>query len=292
MEDELLESCENRETLSKLGFGLDLRRFLNFLTLNGIFVSVAAMIGGGFLVVGSDYPDVVDDIHVGNITTNASVVTMWFSGNDYIVKSYNSFTKVYTIFLYNGLILLAANLILLKMKTMEDKMKVVKILCYVLGVEIIFTFPTCVPVATALLFYVTIEAAQVKFYTSMHVVVLMWIIYNLTNLVFLTLKILGIRKEKRSFIKAFVIYKYVCYITLMVGIFSAGIVVSVANQDVSQLFTSLALMFFITYLFISYTGYVIVLESYILNKDLKLHQDRCEMNSFYNTLFDESLYNV
>jgi len=237
----------DQQTLSRLGFGLNINRFLTFLSWNGIVHSIIGIIAGAaVLCLPTDMMKlhgVFRELHV-----NPHDVALALQPWAYI------FGAVLLIFF---LIWLVLNI---NLKKNIEEMTALKRICnFISGMDI---FIWCV--YSVILIISMARSYGFNFFSLIPLAIFILFI------VFESIQLHGIRVEKRSFTKAFVIFIYVM-LTLFLGVyFGAALYFAITYQLGFIFFLGLLYCLFIFYIFISIQGYIIALDGRLMQKEESL----------------------
>merc|ERR1712029_1191501 len=233
----------DQQTLSRLGFGLNINRFLTFLSWNGIVHSIIGIIAGVAILC---LPTDMMKLHGVSREFNPHVVALALQPWTYI------FGAVLLIF---SLIWLVLNI---NLKKNIEKMTALKRICnFISGMDI---FIWCV--YSVILIISMARSYGFNFFS----LILIFILF----IVFESIQLHGIRVEKRSFTKAFVIFIYVM-LTLFLGVYlGAALYFAITYQLGFIFFLGLLYCLFIFYSFISIQGYIIALDGRLMQKEESL----------------------
>ena len=83
-----------------------------------------------------------------------------------------------------------------------------------------------------------------------------------------SLKIHGVRNNKKAFIRAYLIYIYILITILIFWIVIDGIM----DKNINEIFSSFGTALLLFFCFINFTGYTIVVDSILLLKEKEFEQ--------------------
>merc|ERR1711963_385066 len=227
----------DQQTLSRLGFGLNINRFLTFLSWNGIVHSIIGIIAGAAVLC---LPTDMMKLHGVSREFNPYVLALALQPWAYI------FGAVLLIF---SLIWLVLNI---NLKKNVEEMTALKRICnFISGMDILVW---CV-------------------YSVILIISMAWSYgfnFFILFIVFESIQLHGIRVEKRSITKACVIFIYVM-LTLALGFYlGAALYFAITYQLGFIFFLGLLYCLFIFYIFISIQGYIIALDGRLMQKEESL----------------------
>jgi len=227
----------DQQTLSRLGFGLNINRFLTFLSWNGIVHSIIGIIAGAAVLC---LPTDMMKLHGVSREFNPHVVALALQPWAYI------FGAVLLIF---SLIWLVLNI---NLKKNIEEMTALKRICnFISGMDILVW---CV-------------------YSVILIISMAWSYgfnFFILFIVFESIQLHGIRVEKRSFTKAFVIFIYVMLILVLGVYLGAAFYFAITYQLGFIFFLGLLYCLFFFYSFISIQGYIIALDGRLMQKEESL----------------------
>ena len=235
----------DQQTLSRLGFRLNINRFITFLSWNGIVHSIIGIIAGVAILC---LPTDMMKLHGVSREFNPHVLALALQPWAYI------FGAVLLIF---ALIWLVLNI---NLKKNIEEMTALKRICnFISGMDI---FIWCV--------YSVILIISMAWSYGFNFFSLIPLAIFILFIVFESIQLHGIRVEKRSFTKAFVIFIYVM-LTLFLGVyFGAALYFAITYQLGFIFFLGLLCCLFIFYIFISIQGYIIALDGRLMQKEESL----------------------
>jgi len=227
---------QNEETkmvakLSRFGFGFELDGFVTFLSWNGMVMStVSAIICMALFAIPND----MRGLHLHS--------------------HYNLDVLGYILYPCGAIGLVLAMIVFglnFKLRKDQDKMASLKRICYLKsGLSI---FMLC---CNIVVIFVTVFLGGVSY--------LLQILFSAIPLIFYILLVHGIRTQRRNFIKSFLIFAYVYVgIVLLLGL-GSGAYFSFTFMGVIFFATMLCSLIYV-YIFVSNIGYIIALDSLILN---------------------------
>merc|ERR1711868_113205 len=235
----------DQQTLSRLGFRLNINGFLTFLSCNGIVHSIIGIIAGVAVLC---LPTDMMKLHGVSREFNPHVVALALQPWAYI------FGAVLLIF---SLIWLVLNI---NLKKNIEEMTALKRICnFISGMDI---FIWCV--YSVILIISMARSYGFNFFSLIPLAIFILFI------VFESIQLHGIRVEKRSFTRAFVIFIYVM-LTLVLGVYlGAAFYFAITYQLGFIFFLGLLYCLFFFYSFISIQGYIIALDGRLMQKEESL----------------------
>merc|ERR1712227_310388 len=234
----------DQQTLSRLGFRLNINGFLTFLSWNGIVHSIIGIIAGAAVLC---LPTDMMKLHGVSREFNPYVLALALQPWSYI------FGAVLLIF---SLIWLVLNI---NLKKNIEEMTALKRICNFISRMAIFIW--CV--YSVILIISMARSYGFNFFSLIPLAIFILFI------VFESIQLHGIRVEKRSFTKAFVIFIYVMLI-LVLGVYLGAAFYFAITYQLGFIFLGLLYCLFFFYSFISIQGYIIALDGRLMQKEESL----------------------
>ena len=246
---ELQESTDNSEQkLSKLGFRLNLLGFTYFISVTGIIISTIGIIGGlTTLILPSAMGFRINFSF--NTCRGLGCLGLAISSTHYGIGAFSLATTI------GWLVMNCLLLKRCKQKNVPEIEKIAKIVNYIIGVVEIL----------ALIIAIVINAILIH---SVAEILISSIVFLAIDMIFVSLKIHGIRKYNNVLVKTYIIYRYIIYILFALAAFAIFIWTASTFRGLWQwwlLGFVAAVVFFI--MVMQEIGLTIVLHSIRLNNE-------------------------